>query len=163
MTETDTTRLGVLSDTHGRFDPALHDVFAGVTRIVHAGDVGNRDVLLELATIAPVTAVCGNTDAWFGAEELPDEAVVEIAGHRLLVGHVRAALLGRHMPALEGFDVVISSHSHRYAMSRENGVLFLNPGAAGAARFGLPRTVAIVELGGGGLSVKRIELGAEAG
>ena len=106
-----------------------------------------------------MTAVCGNTDAWFGAEELPDEAVVELAGHRLLVGHVSAGLLGRHAPALEGFDAVITGHSHRYAMSRKDGVLYLNPGAAGAARFGLPRTVAIVELGGG-LKVTRVELGA---
>lgn len=163
MTETDIARLGVLSDTHGRFDPALHDVFVGVVHIVHAGDVGSRDVLLELATIAPVTAVCGNTDAWFGAEELPDEAVVELAGHRLLVGHVSAGLLGRHAPALEGFDAVITGHSHRYAMARKDGVLYLNPGAAGAARFGLARTVAIVELGGGGLKVTRVDLGAQAG
>ena len=163
MTGIDGARLGVLSDTHGRFDPALHDVFAGVAHIVHAGDVGSRDVLLELATIAPVTAVGGNTDAWFGAEELPDETVVEIAGCRLLVGHISAVVLGRHAPALEGFDAVITGHSHRYAMSRNDGVLYLNPGSAGAARFGLPRTVALVELGAGGLKVTRVDLGAQAG
>jgi uncharacterized protein len=163
VTETDTTKLGVISDTHGKFDPALHDVFAGVAHIVHAGDVGSRDVLLELATIAPVTAVGGNTDAWFGAEELAEEAVVEVAGHRLLVGHISAVLLGRHAPALEGFDAVITGHSHRYAMSRNDGVLYLNPGSAGAARFGLPRTVAVVELGGEGLTVMRVDLSAPAG
>jgi uncharacterized protein len=162
VSESDTTRLGVLSDTHGRLDPALHDVFAGVAHIVHAGDVGSRDVLLELATIAPVTAVGGNTDAWFGAEELPEETVVEVAGRRLLVGHISAVLLGRHAPALEGFDAVITGHSHRYAMSRNDGVLYLNPGSAGAARFGLPRTVALVELGVG-LQVTRVDLSAQAG
>ena len=69
------TRLGVLSDTHGRFDPALREVFAGVERIVHAGDVGAADVLAGLATIAPVTAVRGNVDVYFGAEQLPEEVV----------------------------------------------------------------------------------------
>jgi putative phosphoesterase len=150
--------LGVISDTHGRLDPALHEVFAGVERIVHAGDVGGAGVLAELATIAPVTAVRGNTDVSFGVEELPEEAALVVAGHRLLVGHVRAVLLARHEPAREGFDVVVTGHSHRYAESREGGVLYLDPGAAGAARFGLPRSVAIVELGSGTPHVIRIEL-----
>ena len=57
------TRLGVISDTHGRLDAAVHEIFAGVERIVHAGDVGAAGVLVELSTIAPVTAVRGNVDA----------------------------------------------------------------------------------------------------
>ena len=141
------TRLGVVSDTHGRFDPRLRDVFAGVDRIVHAGDVGAADVLAELAAIAPVTAVRGNVDAFFGAERLPEEATLELAGRRVLVGHVKTALLGRHAPALEGYDLVITGHSHRFAEAREDGVVYLNPGAAGAARFGLARSVALVDLG----------------
>ena len=84
--DADMTRLGVISDTHGRVDPALREIFAGVERIVHAGDVGTADVLVELATIAPVTAVRGNVDVYFGAEQLPDEAALEVAGRRLLVG-----------------------------------------------------------------------------
>ncbi len=71
---------------------------------------------------------------------------------------MRVALLRRHQPAREGFDLVVTGHSHRYAESRERGVLYLNPGAAGAARFGLPRSVAIVEIGVGPLSVVRVEL-----
>jgi uncharacterized protein len=153
------TKLGVLSDTHGRFDPALHEIFAGVERIVHAGDVGSADVLVELATIAPVTAVRGNVDVYFGAEELPEEVVLEIAGCRLLVAHVRAALLRHHEPAREGFDMVVTGHSHRYAESRDGGVVYLNPGAAGAPRFGLPRSVAIVELGLDAIGITKIELG----
>ena len=151
------TRLGVVSDTHGRFDPRLHEVFAGVARIVHAGDVGAADVLIELATIAPVTAVCGNVDTYFGAERLPDEASLEVGGRRVLVAHVKTALLGRHTPALEGYDIVITGHSHRFTETREGGVLYLNPGAAGAARFGLPRSVALVELGDE-IVVERVEL-----
>ena len=155
------TRLGVVSDTHGRFDPRLRDVFAGVERIVHAGDVGAADVLSELAAIAPVTAVRGNVDGFCGAERLPEEATLEVAGRRVLVGHVKTALLGHHAPALEGYDVVITGHSHRFAETREEGVLYLNPGAAGAARFGLPRSVALVELGET-IVVERVELSSQA-
>ena len=152
------TRLGIVSDTHGRFDPALHEIFAGVARIVHAGDVGAADVLIELATIAPVTAVRGNVDLYVGAERLPGEATLEVAGRRLLIAHVLPDLLRRHKPAREGFDLVITGHSHRYRESREEGVVFLNPGAAGAARFGLARSVAIVELDAGAVKVTRVDL-----
>ena len=152
------SRLGVISDTHGRFDPALHEIFTGVERVVHAGDVGAADVLIELATIAPVTAVRGNVDLYVGAERLPGEATLEVAGRRLLIAHVLPDLLRRHKPAREGFDLVITGHSHRYRESREEGVVFLNPGAAGAARFGLARSVAIVELDAGAVKVTRVDL-----
>jgi len=148
----------VISDTHGRFDPALREIFAGVARIVHAGDVGAADVLVELATIAPVTAVRGNVDLYLGAEQLPGEATLEIAGRRVLVAHVLTDLLRRRRPAREGFDLVVTGHSHRYRETREDGVLFVNPGAAGAARFGLPRSVAIVELDAEGITVAKVEL-----
>jgi len=151
------TVLGVVSDTHGRFDPRLREVFAGVTRIVHAGDVGAADVLTELAAIAPVTAVRGNVDIAYGLASLPDEATFELEGRRVLVGHVKTALLGRHAPALEGYDLVITGHSHRFTETRVDGVLYLNPGAAGAPRFGLARSVAVVEMGET-LAVRRIEL-----
>lgn len=152
------SRVGVISDTHGRFDPALHEIFAGVERIVHAGDVGSADVLIELAAIAPVTAVRGNVDLYVGAEQLPGEATLEIAGRRLLVAHVLPDLLRRHKPAREGFDLVVTGHSHRYRESREEGVVFLNPGAAGAARFRLARSVAIVELDAHAIKVTKVEL-----
>jgi len=153
-----TTRLGVISDTHGRLDPALHEIFAGVERIVHAGDVGAADVLIELATIAPVTAVRGNVDLYLGAEQLPEEAGFEIAGRRVLVAHVLPDLLRRHRPAREGVDLVVTGHSHRYRESREQGVLFLNPGSAGAARFGLPRSAAVVEIDEAAMRVAKVAL-----
>ena len=154
----DPVRLGVISDTHGRLDATLHDVFAGVERIVHAGDVGAADVLVELATIAPVVAVRGNVDHFPGAELLPDEAVLEIAGRRVLVAHVLPDLLRRRQPAREGFDLVVTGHTHRFRESVDDGVVFLNPGAARAARFGLPRSVAIVELDAEGVRVERVDL-----
>ena len=125
---------------------------------MHAGDVGVADVLIELATIAPVTAVRGNVDLYLGAERLPEEATFEAAGRRVLVAHVLPDLLRRRRPAREGIDLVVTGHSHRYRESREDGVLFLNPGAAGAARFGLPRSVAVVEFDAAAITVTKVEL-----
>jgi hypothetical protein len=54
--------------------------------------------------------------------------------------------MGRHDPLAEGYGMVVSGHSHRSKLEWRDGVLFLNPGAAGRARFGLPRSVAFVDV-----------------
>src|SRR4051794_4892585 len=54
-------RIGLISDTHGLVRPDVFQALEGVELILHAGDVGD-DVLEELAAIAPVEAVYGNTD-----------------------------------------------------------------------------------------------------
>jgi hypothetical protein len=139
-------RVGVVSDTHGLFDPRLEEVFAGVDRILHAGDVGAIAVLDNLATIAPVTAVRGNVDHGVWAWELPEEAVVELNGRRLLVAHVKEDLFRRRDPEREGFSAVVTGHSHAPAIVQRGGVLYLNPGSAGRRRFQLPRAVALLSV-----------------
>jgi putative phosphoesterase len=56
-------KIGVVSDTHGFFDARLEELLADVELILHAGDVGNLEVLDELERIAPVRAVKGNVDS----------------------------------------------------------------------------------------------------
>lgn len=138
--------IGVLSDTHGRYDPLLDELFAGALHIVHAGDVGEPGVLQRLRLLAPVTAVAGNVDLPDPRIDLPWEAQAEVGGLRLIVCHVGRSLMGRHDPVAEGFDLVVSGHSHRAKIEWRRETLFLNPGAAGSPRFGLPRTVALVEI-----------------
>ena len=53
--------IGLISDTHGLVRPEVFAALEGVELILHAGDVGDG-VLDELATIAPIEAVYGNTD-----------------------------------------------------------------------------------------------------
>jgi putative phosphoesterase len=65
-------RLGLIADTHGLLRPEVFHVFQGVDRILHAGDVGDADVLAELEVLAPVTAVWGNTDGFALRERLPE-------------------------------------------------------------------------------------------
>ena len=138
--------IGVVSDTHGHYDPQLDDVLAGAVHIVHAGDVG-YGVIPRLGALAPLTVVAGNTDLPGAAEaELPWEAQVEVAGRRIIVCHIYQSLMGRHDPVLEGFDLVVVGHSHKDKVEWRAGTLFLNPGSAGRARFGKPRTCARVRL-----------------
>jgi predicted phosphodiesterase len=61
MTQPERRVVGLISDTHGMMRPEVFTALSGVDLILHAGDVGDG-VLDELALIAPVHAVSGNTD-----------------------------------------------------------------------------------------------------
>jgi putative phosphoesterase len=119
----------------------------GSEHIIHAGDVGRHEILEELATIAPVTAIRGNIDKDVWARGLPQTEVVEIAGISIYVLHDLAQLDLK--PETPGFKVVISGHSHAPKQETRDGVLYFNPGSAGPRRFKLPVTVGrlIVERG----------------
>jgi hypothetical protein len=128
----------------------------GSALIIHAGDVGHPDVLEALRAIAPVVAVRGNNDTGPWARALPARETVEIGGVSLHVLHDLKAL--RLDPARRGYDAVIAGHSHRPAVARRNGVMFLNPGSAGPRRFSLPVAVARLTLTRGRLSARIVEL-----
>jgi putative phosphoesterase len=138
--------IGVVSDTHGYYDEQLDELFAGALHIVHAGDVGGPDVLARLRVLAPLTVVAGNTDLGGWGDDLPWEAVAEVAGRQLIVCHIGHSLMGRHDPVLEEFALVISGHTLKAAVEWRGDTLFLNPGSAGRPRFGQPCTCALVDL-----------------
>ena len=139
-------KIGVISDTHNSFDPKVPKLLAGVDHILHAGDIGQPWVILELEAIAPVTAVLGNTDDSGLRFKLGE--LVELAGKRFLVHHIvnpraleetLAARIRRERP-----DVVVFGHTHKPFCERIDGTLFFNPGYAGKSRFGMERSVAIL-------------------
>ncbi|HXY70419.1 MAG TPA: metallophosphoesterase family protein [Gemmatimonadales bacterium] len=142
-------RLGLIADTHGRLRSGVHDVFAQVDRILHAGDVGDGEVLDELALLAPVTAVYGNVDGGTLRHRLPRVAEVEIDGFRFVVTH--GDQFGSPEPdalkaAFPDADVIVFGHTHR-ALIRDlaDFTVVVNPGAAGPRRFDLKPSVAIME------------------
>ena len=135
--------VGVIADTHGLLRPEVAAAFAGVSLILHAGDVGGPSVLEALAAIAPVEAVFGNVDDPHDPS-LARERVVTIGGVTIHVSHGHE--LGRPTPGLilaryRG-DVVIFGHTHKPVIVREGGRIAFNPGAAGPRRFDLKPSVA---------------------
>jgi len=136
--------VGVVSDTHGRVRPGIAAAFAGVQRILHAGDVGGPAVLEALSAIAPVDAVYGNVDDRHDPS-LARERVVTIGGVTIHVSHGHE--LGQPTPALAlaayRGEVVIFGHTHRAVVVRDAaGRIGMNPGAAGPRRFDLSPSVA---------------------
>jgi uncharacterized protein len=153
-------RIGVISDTHGRFDAAIPRLFRGVDVILHAGDIGALDVISALESIAPVLAVEGNNDHF---RRFPVERVERLGGRRILLRHIFGELhqIGREEERLVERlqpDVVVFGHSHRPYRARLGSTLFFNPGSAGPRRFRLPRTVGLLRLDRGRLATRILAL-----
>ncbi|MGC1451113.1 MAG: metallophosphoesterase family protein [Candidatus Sulfotelmatobacter sp.] len=149
--------IGVISDTHGLLRPEALAALRGSELIIHAGDVGEPEILEKLATIAPVTAIRGNVDKGAWARKLAETEVVELAGIFLYVLHDLAQLDLK--PEASGFKVVIYGHSHVPKQETKNGVLYLNPGSAGPRRFKLPVSVARITISEGKIESEILVLG----
>jgi uncharacterized protein len=151
--------LGVISDTHGLLRPEVPELLAGVDLIVHAGDVGTLAVLDALRAIAPTIAVRGNVDTEPWSTALLESEVVRVgeAGEiELYVLHDIAQL--KFDPKRAGYRAVIYGHSHRASIEERDGVLYLNPGAAGPRRFNLSPSLARVEVRGQELKVSLLTI-----
>ena len=121
-------RLGLVADLHGRFDPLLPKVLAGVARILVAGDLVDEALLGRWPRIAPIEAVRGNNDTSPGFLRLPEFLLVEAAPFRLLIAHDRrdprlARELARHEP-----DVLVVGHSHKPLVERDGSASRGEPG-----------------------------------
>jgi hypothetical protein len=150
------TIVGVISDTHGLLRKEAAAALKGCEHIIHAGDIGNEEILAELKSLAPVTAVRGNIDMQPWARSLPEFEVVEVDGVRIYVLHDINQLDLK--PERTGFAAVISGHSHKPSIEARGGILYLNPGSAGPRRFKLPITVARLRVRNKTVSAEIVDL-----
>lgn len=162
---TSASKIGLVSDTHGLYDPRLAQALDGCAVILHAGDVGSAEVMDQLRLIALVHAVQGNVDSpdagW------PLSLTLTLSGVTIHMLHVlpaaqsdlavwaQLAQESRPLPKpadrlLRAFDpsveVVVFGHSHSPCLLAMGGVMWVNPGSAGPKRFKLPRTCALLEI-----------------
>lgn len=140
------TKVGIISDTHKLLRPEAIEMLEGSDLIIHAGDIGNAEIIDKLKTIAPVHAVRGNIDKSPWGDAFPLTDAFEFAGKYFFVLHVLQEL--DLDPAAAGFDVVISGHSHIPKIETKNGVLYINPGSAGPRRFKLPISLVTLQVNG---------------
>ncbi len=170
-------KIGLISDTHGYFDPRIPELLAGADVILHAGDVGTMNVLEELALVAPIRAVKGNVDP--DALGLPLSLHLALSGVHFEVQHILPApqsqiekwsclerlseaesraqkrFLGCFEPPTQ---VVIFGHTHKPCLAQLGEKLFVNPGSAGKKRFALPRCCGEVTIWNGEARVKILPL-----
>jgi len=159
--------IGVISDTHGLLREEALAALEGSDLILHAGDVGDIEILRTLSEIAPVRAVRGNTDRGAVADALPETDVVDLTSPTggvttdgrgplayLLHGHQELDL----DPGSAGFRVLVYGHTHQPSVHERDGVLYFNPGSAGPRRFNLPVTVGQLRVTGAEVEAKIIDL-----
>lgn len=141
--------IGILSDTHGYFDPALHRHFADCDEIWHAGDIGDMSIIEELRAICPVVrAVCGNIDYGQTKRECPELLAFETGGVKVLLTHI-GGYPGRYAKGMKqllvegNFDIMVCGHSHilKAIPDPSLDLLHLNPGAAGNIGWHTERTI----------------------
>lgn len=151
--------VGLVSDTHGLLRPELLDLFCGVDLVLHAGDVGDAAILARLEQIAPVRAVCGNTDRGDVRQRIPEAVELEVAGLRIAVVHGhRSTDPDELVMTFPGADVVVHGHTHEPRCLRREGILIVNPGSAGPRRFSLPVTAALLRVREGTPSLRVVDL-----
>jgi hypothetical protein len=151
--------IGLISDTHGLVRPAVHGALKGVELILHAGDVGGREILDELRLIAPIQAVFGNTDPP-GVPYLTPSIDIQLGSVRIHVshGHEVGSPTPEKLAARYDSDVVVYGHTHRQLVTSLEGRLFVNPGAAGPRRFKLSPSIGILSIAGGRPEVSIVDI-----
>lgn len=161
------TIVGIVSDTHGSLPNAAYAALAECDRLIHAGDIGDPGILLDLEMIAPTTAVLGNNDYDEYGAHVGRFANVSIDGVRFLVAHYpqdvrigfsgsRALAPGDPLP-----DICIHGHTHLPELATGPDVrparIRLCPGSISRPRGGNPRTIAKVFVNAGRVEGARIE------
>ncbi len=150
----DLIRIGILSDTHGLLRRAVVEQLQDCSCILHAGDIVKETDLDELRAMGNIYAVRGNCDTAPWARDLQGLLRFTIGGVNFLMVHDRMDVPRN----LEGVNVVICGHSHRYAEEMIDNRLWLNPGSCGRARFGGAVTMAKMVIRNGRMAVLRVDL-----
>lgn len=135
-------KIGIVSDLHRRLPAFVEEAFAGVDRILCAGDIEDERLLWQLQTIAPVTNVRGNNDWSISA---PFSASFEIEGVQFFMVH-RPQDVGVVAPNVQ---VVVHGHTHIPRDEVLDGVRYLNPGSPTHPRGGSAPSCIVAEIEGG--------------
>lgn len=141
-------KIGLISDTHGYWDPRFEKYFKECDEIWHAGDIGTMEVANKLSSIATLRAVHGNIDSGDVRYRFPESLRWQSEGVDVLMKHIGGYPgkydfsirrdLYAHPPKL-----FIAGHSHLLKIVHDPllNLLHINPGAAGRYGFHAVRTL----------------------
>ena len=148
--------IGIISDTHGHLPKSISKIFNNADLIIHAGDIGDPEIVAALQKIAPTKAVCGNMDMGQWARQLPRNETINIGGKTLYVIH-DIYHLDINTKA-RGCHVVIFGHTHKPQVEKREGILYVNPGSAVHPRYGYPPSAALLEIKDDTVRARLVEL-----
>ena len=145
-------RIAVISDTHNLLRPEVVEIIKTCDAVLHGGDISGPETLEKIRRACGSSAsfmaggagnffaVRGNNDRDWAAD-LPYELEVQLYGRKFFMTHKK-----KDIPADVDADVVIYGHSHKYAQTYIDGILYLNPGSCGPRRFNQPITMAVLTI-----------------
>ncbi len=137
-------RVGLIADTHmpgtiAELWPQVHDAFADVDCILHAGDLHVVDVIEELEQLAPTFVCTGNGDLNVVHPKLAEVWIGRMAGLSVAMVHKfptprRAGIERLQKKTRQAFsdadpDVVVYGHTHLAEVHEVDGTLYVNPGS----------------------------------
>jgi len=163
-------RIGLLSDTHGFYDQRIATHFAEVDEILHAGDIGDYEVVVQLNRIAPVIAVYGNIDGTPIRSRFPGHQRLRREGLDIWMTHIGGYPGNYDRRIKEQIygdppGLFISGHSHilKVMPDKKGGFLHMNPGSAGRYGMHQKRTLIRFDIDGGRVvAADVIELGSRS-
>jgi len=141
------TRIGIISDTHGFLDPRIAELISSCDIAIHAGDIMGKHILDIMNPRDKVIAIRGNNDnefIWDSSEhatletlehvahvELPSGTLVVVHGHMHGGNHPSHAVMRQKFPDARA---IIYGHSHKMVCDTDESPWVINPGAAGETR-----------------------------
>lgn len=146
-------KLAILSDTHGLLRPEVAEKLKTADVILHGGDINKQSIVDELRRYASLYMVRGNNDKEW-AQAIPHDLTLTLEGVTFAMVHNK-----KELPAdLEGVNVVVFGHSHKYVQEEKGGILWLNPGSCGPRRFHQEITMMMAELEDGKIQVEKVTI-----
>ncbi len=136
-------KIGIISDTHGYLNNKVFDIFSDVDLIIHAGDIGNLDIIVALQSLAPVHAVYGNTDGFELRKDLKFLIQFEVLGFTFIVTHMPIKL---KQTDLNSGVIKVFGHTHFAEIKPGKDSFIINPGSAGRPHKDGKYSVALLEL-----------------
>ena len=132
-------KIGFISDTHNLIREEVLEEIKTCKYIIHAGDISNEETYMSLRTIGNIIFVKGNNDNGEWAKYINKFEIVEIDNFKIYIVHDYKDIPNN----LEGIDLVVFGHSHKYFYDKVDKIEFLNPGSCGKKRFSLPLSFAV--------------------
>ena len=130
--------IGVISDTHGRFEDDVKHFLEPVDVIWHAGDFGGIACADAIAAFKPLVGVYGNCDGADVRAVYPLQQVFMAEEVRIAMTHI-GGFPGRY--DWEAYNLIthnnprifVCGHSHilRVIGDKKLGVMVFNPGSCG--------------------------------
>jgi putative phosphoesterase len=147
--------IGIISDTHGHLPADVFKVFKDVNHILHAGDIGDPNIIIQLESIAPVSAVYGNIDTWPIVTNYPRMEILNLADCSICLVHdivsfkyFRFELFKMNLIP----DIVVYGHTHIPGYEYYQKILFLNPGSASRPKGSKKGSVCLIKMNKGSIS-----------